>query len=59
MKILFISICCALFLGAHAETVINKSYPAERGQHVILKFDYPIVKISTWDKNENLGYCTR
>lgn len=52
MKILFISICCALFLGAHAETVINKSYPAERGQQVILKFDYPIVKISTWDKNE-------
>lgn len=52
MKIFFISICCALFLGAHAETVITKSYPAERGQQVNLKFDYPVVKISTWDKNE-------
>jgi len=52
MKFLFICICCALFAGAHAETVITKSYPAERGQQVNLKFDYPVVKVSTWDKNE-------
>lgn len=52
MKTLFICICCALVIGAHAQAVINKSYPAARGQHITLKFDYPGVKVSTWDKNE-------
>jgi hypothetical protein len=52
MKTLFVCICCALVIGAHAQTIINKSYPAARGQHVNLKFDYPVVKVSTWDKNE-------
>ena len=52
MKALFICICCALVIGAHAQDVVNKSYPAAHGQHVKLKFDYPGVKVSTWDKNE-------
>jgi hypothetical protein len=52
MKIFFTCICCALFIGAHAQTILNRSYPAKPGQQVTLKFDYPVVKVSTWDKNE-------
>ena len=52
MKSFFIGICCVLFLGAHAQTITNKSYPAQPGQQVTLKFDYPVVKVSTWEKNE-------
>ncbi|MDT3403696.1 hypothetical protein [Mucilaginibacter terrae] len=35
-----------------AQTVVNRSYPVKAGQPILLKFDYPVVKISTWDKNE-------
>ena len=52
MKNLFVCICCALCLGANAQSTVTKSYPAQAGQEVRLKFDYPVVKISTWDKNE-------
>src|ERR1700744_2037709 len=52
MKIFFTCVCCALFIGAQAQTILNRSYPAKPGQQVTLKFDYPVVKVSTWDKNE-------
>jgi len=52
MKNLFVCICCALWFGAHAQETVTKSYPATAGQQINLKFDYPKVKISTWDKNE-------
>lgn len=52
MKILFISICFALCMAANAQSPVTKSYPAQPGQRVTLRFDYPVVKISTWDKNE-------
>jgi hypothetical protein len=52
MKIFFISICCALSVGAYAQTITTKSYPATAGQRIELKFDYPVVQVSTWDKNE-------
>jgi hypothetical protein len=52
MKKFFIGICCALTFGAHAQTIFTRSYRAQPGQHLSFKFDYPAVKISTWDKNE-------
>lgn len=52
MKTLFIGLCCALAIGAYGQTIINKSYPATAGQQIQLKFDYPVIHISTWDKNE-------
>ena len=52
MKIFFMGICCALSIGAYAQTIVTKSYPVKQGQQVNLKFDYPVVKISTWEKNE-------
>lgn len=52
MKNLFICICCALCLSAKAQETVSKSYPAQPGQQISLRFDYPVVKISTWDKNE-------
>lgn len=52
MKILFIGICFALSLGSYAQTVTTKTFTVARGQQVNFKFDYPKVKVSTWDKDE-------
>lgn len=52
MKLFFIGICYALTFGAYAQTAVNKSYPVEPGQKINLTFDYPVVKVSTWEKNE-------
>jgi hypothetical protein len=52
MKIFFAGICCALSVGACAQTTVTRSYPVQEGQQVTLKFDYPVVKVSTWEKNE-------
>jgi hypothetical protein len=52
MKIFFAGIFCALSISAMAQSTVTRSYPAQDGQSVTLKFDYPTVKISTWEKNE-------
>jgi len=52
MKNFFVGICCALSIGANAQTNIIKSYPVQPRQPVNLNFDYPVVKVSTWEKNE-------
>ena len=52
MKNLLIYVCCALYLGSYAQTPATKSYATKPGQQVNLKFDYPVVKVSTWEKNE-------
>lgn len=52
MKLFFVSLCCTLTFCARAQTTVNKSYSASSGQQVILKFDYPKVKVSTWDNGE-------
>jgi len=46
----FLLLVCSL---GFAQTPINKSYPVQAGQTLVLTFDYPeLIKISTWDKNE-------
>ncbi len=35
-----------------AQTTISKLYPAQAGQQIKLKFDFPEVKVSTWEKNQ-------
>ena len=52
MKLIYITICLVLSLTMQAQTTITKSYPVQTGQQINLRFDYPVVKVSTWDKNE-------
>ena len=53
MKKYIIGICCALLsTGVFAQTTISKLYPAQAGQQIKLKFDFPEVKVSTWEKNQ-------
>jgi hypothetical protein len=52
MKTFFVCICCALSLGSYAQTATTKTFATQRGQQINLNFDYPKVKVSTWDKNE-------
>lgn len=36
-----------------AQTVVDKTLPIQKGQTVLLHFDYPeLVRVTTWDKNE-------
>jgi len=41
-----------LGLQSYAQTVVTKTYPIKAGQELALKFDFPKVRVSTWDKNE-------
>lgn len=42
-----------LTVGAlQAQTTVNKTVPVQSGQKIKLMFDYPSIKVSTWDKNE-------
>jgi hypothetical protein len=53
MKKYIIGIFCALLSAAvFAQTTISKLYPAQAGQQIKLKFDFPEVKVSTWEKNQ-------
>lgn len=52
MKIIFIFICCAFSVGIYGQTTTTKSYPVKPNQQLQFKFDYPVIHISTWDKNE-------
>jgi len=52
MKQLIILPLMALCAVLHAQTAINKTIPVQTGQTVVMKFDHPLVKVSTWDKNE-------
>jgi hypothetical protein len=37
----------------YAQTVINRSVALQKGQAVVMQFDYPeLIRVSTWDKNE-------
>jgi hypothetical protein len=43
----------ALPLCVYAQTKIEKSFPIQASQNLVLEFDYPeLIKISTWDKQE-------
>ena len=52
MKSICIAVCCTASLFVQAQTSFTKSYPAQPNQQINLNFDYPVVKVSTWDKNE-------
>ncbi len=35
-----------------AQTIVNRSYALKAGERLLLKFDYPVVRVSTWDQKE-------
>lgn len=41
-------------LTSHAQTKIEKTITVRPGQKLLLNFDYPELKLQTWDKNEVL-----
>ncbi len=53
MKAILTALALLLAHGATiAQTVINRSYPIKAGEKLHLKFDYPVVRVSTWDQKE-------
>lgn len=53
MKTRILVLVFALPLCVYAQTKIEKSFPIQASQKLVLDFDYPeLIKISTWDKQE-------
>jgi hypothetical protein len=52
MKALITTAALCIALTGAAQTPINKTVPVTKGQTIRMKFDYPGVKISTWDRDE-------
>jgi hypothetical protein len=54
MKSTLLMLCCCLLAAVlgYAQTVVTKRCPVKANEQLVLKFDYPKVHISTWDKNE-------
>jgi hypothetical protein len=52
MKTIFLWVASVLTIGATAQSTVNKSYPVKPGQQIEISFDFPNVKVSTWDRNE-------
>lgn len=51
-RILFCLILIGVTQVLFAQQVVEKSYPVTANQPILLKFDFPKVKISNWNKNE-------
>jgi len=52
MRQLFIFVLMASCVTLQAQTAVNKTIPVQAGQTLVMKFDHPMIKVSTWDKNE-------
>ncbi|HEX8041928.1 MAG TPA: hypothetical protein VF490_22435 [Chryseosolibacter sp.] len=52
-KIMFLIVALALPAKEYAQTNVNRSIPVQKGQTVVMEFDYPeLIRVSTWDKGE-------
>lgn len=45
-------LCLLISTCSYGQTKIEKSIPVKSGQRVVFRFDYPEVKLQTWDKPE-------
>ena len=52
MKSKLIILILALTVPGFAHTKVDKTVPIKSSQKLVLNFDYPEVKVQTWDKNE-------
>jgi len=40
-------------LATRAQTIVEKTLPVQKGQSILLHFDYPeLIRVTSWDKNE-------
>jgi hypothetical protein len=53
LKFILWIITLATPVREYAQTVINRSVALQKGQAVVMQFDYPeLIRVSTWEKNE-------
>lgn len=52
MKKLLTVVLAALTMSVAAQTKISRSIPVKSGQTLNMRFEYPVVKVTGWDKNE-------
>ena len=50
---IILTMALSIAWATRAQTVVEKTMPVQKGQTVLLHFDYPeLVRVTTWDKNE-------
>src|SRR5690348_11590990 len=50
---IILTMALSIAWATRAQTAVDKTIPLQKGQTVLLHFDYPeLVRITTWDKNE-------
>ena len=54
MKSILTLLVVAAAMSAAAQTKISKAIPVKAGQTLNMRFEYPVVKVVSWDKNEIL-----
>jgi hypothetical protein len=54
MKKILTFLMAATAMSVAAQTKISKSVPVKAGQTLNMRFEYPVVKVVSWDKNEIL-----
>ncbi len=52
-KIILLIVALATPVKDYGQTDVNRSIPVQKGQTVVMEFDYPeLIRVSTWDKSE-------
>ncbi|MGC3946224.1 MAG: hypothetical protein QM762_17195 [Chryseolinea sp.] len=52
-RIIILALALGIGWATRAQTVVDKTLPVQKGQNILLHFDYPeLVRVTTWDKNE-------
>lgn len=52
-RAIILTLALSIAWATRAQTIVDKTLPVQKGQTVLLHFDYPeLIRVTTWDKNE-------
>ncbi|MEJ1238716.1 hypothetical protein WBG78_11330 [Chryseolinea sp. T2] len=52
-RVIILMLALSIVWATRAQTMVDKTLPVQKGQNILLHFDYPeLIRVTTWDKNE-------
>jgi len=52
-RAIILTLALSIAWATRAQTIVDKTLPVQKGQTVVLHFDYPeLIRVTTWDKTE-------